>query len=583
MANAFDKVNRTFLSNVLLSFGFSPHFVHLIKACIDNPWIAPLVNGRPTNFFQAQRGIRHGCPLSPFLYILMADSLSRKLTAERLIGNIPGLKPSNGAEPLNHALFADDSLLLGGASTRIAKAFDTVLRNYCRVSRALVNESKSEVFSWNIDQHELRGITTLLEFKGQAIWDRFKYLGLPIISGVKTRSLWSEIISKIKTKIGAWGGYWLTKGGKIILIKSLLSALPIFQAAFLLAPRNVMEQISKLLRDFLWQGRKGNKKKTHLVNREVVKKLMAEGRLQIRDPTLVNLALGGKILWKLIHKPTHPVSVTLRSKYGPNKSLNNLYNANTANCTQAWKLCYKSSNFFKNLVYRIPGNGKRTHLWLDSIMGWDFQGVPARLSLQQTLLEDLVEEAAPVNRSMKDSWGWGQTNVYTIAAGYRVLQASRNNSQTLAFWKNVWESLALPKVNFFFWTLVHNKLLTGDNLEKRNIVGLHRCVLCSNNFETTQHLFLDCIFAKQVWGFILQDFQISVPSQNSISNLFASWSLFYPQRIPPKSFWRKIWIVLPKYVCWQLWLARNQLIFKEMWHSSLQVAAKAKSFLLEAA
>jgi hypothetical protein len=252
MENAFDRVNRSFLCNVLLSFGFSSHFVQLIKACIDNPWISPLVNGRPTNFFQAQRGIRQGCPLSPFLYILMADSLSQNLTAERLVGNIPGLKPSNGVEPLNHALFADDSLLLGGASIRIAKAFDIVLRNYCIVSGALVNERKSEVFSWNIGQHELTGITTLLRFKGQEKWDRFKYLSLPIISGINKRLLWSDIISKIKSKIVAWGGYWLTKGGKVILNKSLLSALPIFQAAFLLAPRNVMEQISKLLRDFLW-------------------------------------------------------------------------------------------------------------------------------------------------------------------------------------------------------------------------------------------------------------------------------------------------------------------------------------------
>jgi len=158
----------------------------------------------------------------------MEDSLNQKLTAKRLVGNILGLKPSNGAEPLNHALFANDSLLLGGASIKIARAFGTVLRNHCRLSGALVNERKRGVFSWNIDQHELIGITTLLRFKGQAIWDRFKYLGLPIISGVNKRSLWSEIISKIKTKIAAWGGYWLTKGGEVILIKSLLSALLIF-------------------------------------------------------------------------------------------------------------------------------------------------------------------------------------------------------------------------------------------------------------------------------------------------------------------------------------------------------------------
>lgn len=97
----------------------------------------------------------------------MADSLSRKLTAERIAGHIPGLKPSNGAEPLNHALFADDSLLLGGASIRIARAFDSVLRKYCRVSGALVNERKSEIYSWNIDQNELTAISALLGFKGQ--------------------------------------------------------------------------------------------------------------------------------------------------------------------------------------------------------------------------------------------------------------------------------------------------------------------------------------------------------------------------------------------------------------------------------
>lgn len=189
MANAFDRVDRSFLYKVLLSFGFSYQFVNLIKACIEKPWIAPLINGRPTNFFQSQRGIRQGCPLSPFLYIIMSESLSRKLTAEKLNGNIPGLKPFHGAEALNHALFVDDSLLLGEASIRIARAINAVLNHYCRASGVLINENKSEVYSWNIDQRELSGITTLLSFKGQASWDGFKYLGLPIISGANKRSL----------------------------------------------------------------------------------------------------------------------------------------------------------------------------------------------------------------------------------------------------------------------------------------------------------------------------------------------------------------------------------------------------------
>lgn len=73
-----------------------------------------MINGRPANLFLATRGLRQGCPLSPFLYILMEDSLSKKLTLEKQNGSIPGIRIEKGIEPVNHALFTDDSLLLGG-------------------------------------------------------------------------------------------------------------------------------------------------------------------------------------------------------------------------------------------------------------------------------------------------------------------------------------------------------------------------------------------------------------------------------------------------------------------------------------
>ena len=119
MKNSFDRVNLSFLYQVLLSFGFSVDFVSLIKSCTDMPSIAPLVNGRPTYFFQASRGIRQGFPLSPFIYILMVESLSRNFTAELVAGSLHGIKAARGVDPINHALFADNSLLLGGASLNI--------------------------------------------------------------------------------------------------------------------------------------------------------------------------------------------------------------------------------------------------------------------------------------------------------------------------------------------------------------------------------------------------------------------------------------------------------------------------------
>ena len=92
-----------------------------------------------------------------------------------------------------------------------------------------------------MSQHNLNIIAQILGFECFAQWDSIKYLSLPLTSGVNNRSLWHGIISKIKDKITSWGGYWLTKGGKIILLKSVLSALPIYQASFLLALKHNME------------------------------------------------------------------------------------------------------------------------------------------------------------------------------------------------------------------------------------------------------------------------------------------------------------------------------------------------------
>eukprot|EP00253_Pinus_taeda_P008466 PITA_08466 len=62
LANAFDRVRLSFLWEVLKKFGFGMGFLKWIHACIVDPWITPLVNGRAAGFFKALRGLRQGCP-----------------------------------------------------------------------------------------------------------------------------------------------------------------------------------------------------------------------------------------------------------------------------------------------------------------------------------------------------------------------------------------------------------------------------------------------------------------------------------------------------------------------------------------
>eukprot|EP00253_Pinus_taeda_P024453 PITA_24453 len=541
MSNAFDRVNRSFLFRVLEAFGFCQDFINIIKACTDNVWIAPLVNGRPTEFFSASRGLRQGCPLSPFLYILLADSLSRKLSQEQHRGFIPGIRIVQETPSVNHALFADDALLLGGASLRMAKAFKSTLQKFCNATGALISERKSAVYAWNVDQQTIDRIASELGFKGYAEWDKIKYLGLPLTMGSNQNNLWEE-------------------------------------------------------------------------------RPIKEGGLQIRDPLQANLAMGCKILWQITSEPLHPTSQIFIHKYLRNSPIATFNPTSSPKGTLAWRLCCRGLDFFRSHLYKVPGNGKTIWLWKDRIMGhpllsekneiagirawlrarrirkiediveWDEDGkwkcwklpnIPEQFIEQLNLLKDEIADFAPVHMEEEDSWGWGQTGVYSAKQGYLHMQGNKDSVHPEGVWKQIWECFSIPKINFFFWTLFHNKILTGENLCKRNIAGPHRCVLCKKAQETSAHIFLECEFAQKTWTCFLAGLNVSSPANCSISEMFLTWNARYPHRIVAKSLWSKVWVAAPKYVCWKVWLSRNEIIFNQTETSAEKVAEKAKNLLIE--
>ena len=105
-----------------------------------------MINGCPTHLFKSSRGLRQGFPLSPSLYILMVDSLSRKLEEEHRLGRLSGIQIAPGVKEINHSQFADDILLLGGASSIIARIFKMILDQFISVSRGQVNSHKFHLY-----------------------------------------------------------------------------------------------------------------------------------------------------------------------------------------------------------------------------------------------------------------------------------------------------------------------------------------------------------------------------------------------------------------------------------------------------
>jgi hypothetical protein len=81
-----------------------------------------------------------------------------------------------------------------------------------------------------------------------------KYLGLPLGASYKSTYIWDGVIEKIEHRLASWQMLYLSKGGRVILIKSTLANVPTYFLSLFPIPESVASRIEKLQRDFLWGG-----------------------------------------------------------------------------------------------------------------------------------------------------------------------------------------------------------------------------------------------------------------------------------------------------------------------------------------
>lgn len=93
---AFDSVNWGFLNDIMVQMGFGRKWCKWINTCFSSASISILVNGYPTKEFKMERGLRQGDPLSPFLFLLVAEALLVAIVQACRLGIYRGLSLSTG-------------------------------------------------------------------------------------------------------------------------------------------------------------------------------------------------------------------------------------------------------------------------------------------------------------------------------------------------------------------------------------------------------------------------------------------------------------------------------------------------------
>ncbi|PON89716.1 hypothetical protein TorRG33x02_145500 [Trema orientale] len=190
-------------------------------------------------------------PLSLFLFTLVADGLSRmveKATKERWI---TGCLVDRDNVVVSHLQFADHMLFFMDAEKNSFINLLKVLGIFCLVSSLKVILEKSMLLGIGMDEGFVSELASMVGCEvGE--WPT-KYLGMPLGGNPHYAGFWDPVVDKVAKRLNVWKMAFLSKGDRLLLIESVLSAIPTYYLTLFSIPIGITKVLEKLMRDFLWK------------------------------------------------------------------------------------------------------------------------------------------------------------------------------------------------------------------------------------------------------------------------------------------------------------------------------------------
>ncbi|KAH0695796.1 hypothetical protein KY289_013278 [Solanum tuberosum] len=143
MAKANDRVSWVFTCIAMRTMGFGEVFIDLLWRTMSNNWYSVIVNGSRHGFFHSTRGLKQGDPLSPALFILGVEVLSRMLNLLHHDQSYKGFHMQIRGPQINHLCFADDVIIFTSATRSSLQLIMKTLNTYEVVSNQSINKEKS--------------------------------------------------------------------------------------------------------------------------------------------------------------------------------------------------------------------------------------------------------------------------------------------------------------------------------------------------------------------------------------------------------------------------------------------------------
>ena len=210
---AYDHVNWKYVLEVMRRMGFGQRWISWIFWCISTVSYSILINGVSEGFFRSTRGIQQGDPLSPYLFVLGMDILSR-LVNKAVEGNfLSGCKIGGAREEeeleVSHLLYADDTLLFCKDNPNQLACFRWILMLFEALSGLKINLSKSEIFPIG-GRENIEVLRAKLGCRAGSL--PTTYLGLPLGASHKSVRMWDTIEERFRRRLASWKRQYISKG-----------------------------------------------------------------------------------------------------------------------------------------------------------------------------------------------------------------------------------------------------------------------------------------------------------------------------------------------------------------------------------
>ena len=250
---AFDKLDWDFLWQCMHYFKIPDNIISWVKTLYSGSNSCVTNNGHMSEYFKLGRGVRQGCPLSPYLFIIAAEILAMSI---RQNDEIKGL--IIGETELKIKQFADDSQMLSVYDKNSINAIIKNVLDFGNVSGSTINYDKSADI---LRIGSIRNTDVELNLDYRVAWTNgpIEILGIDIVASlIDTTNLnYSKVATKINNTIQVWSSQKLTLFGRISIINSVLLSKLIYRLSSLPSPNaETIKKLEDQFLGFLWKNKR---------------------------------------------------------------------------------------------------------------------------------------------------------------------------------------------------------------------------------------------------------------------------------------------------------------------------------------